>query len=270
MQNIAFMLPAGLLYYLVKDLLARKTSGRKKHAEQFGEGLSNRMIRLPPDMVKLLAELREKNGSERMFPLPVNLTEPRNPSAVCHRFQLILKRTNCQKVRFHDRRRTFAAMAQENGMDIKTLSAMIGHESAETTLNIYSHIYNRITGTMRKQVAARNDCEIAGADTPISEPEAGDRASEHEPANQPTEAEFEPYKPVGGKYRRPMTGCVMKINDHLYEGRFSPHVNGKRISQNICAATREEDEKKLKVLIAGMKKEIAEIRAAGEMAKNEG
>ena len=57
-------------------------------------------------------------------------------------------------------------------MDIKTLSAMIGHVSAETTLNIYSHI----TDTMQQQAAARIDREIAGADTPIPEPNATDKA----------------------------------------------------------------------------------------------
>ena len=59
------------------------------------------------------------------------------------------------------------------------------------------------------------------------------------------------------------------INDHLYEGRFSPRVNGKRIAKNIYATTREECEKKLKTLIAEMKKKIAEIKA-GEKATNKG
>ena len=54
---------------------------------------------------------------------------------------------------------------------------------------------------------------------------------------------------------------------HLYKGRFSLRVNGKRIAKNIYATAREEFEEKLKVLIAEMKKEIAEIKAK---AKNEG
>ena len=41
-----------------------------------------------------------------------------------------------------------------------------------TTLNIYSHI----TDTMQQQAAARIDREIAGADTPIPEPTATDKA----------------------------------------------------------------------------------------------
>lgn len=82
----------------------------------------------------------------------------------------------------------------------------------------------------------------------------------------PVRAKFEPYK---GKIRKPGTGCVTMINDHLYEGRFSPRVNGKRIAKNIYATTREECEEKLKVLIEEMKKEIAEIKA-GEKAINKG
>ena len=146
-------------------------------------------------------------------------------------------------------------------MDIKTLSAMIRPVSAETTLNIYSHI----TDTMQQQAAARIDREIAGADTPIPEPNATDKASDSEADNQPTEPKFEPYK---GKIRKPGTGCcVTMINDHLYEGRFSPRVNGKRIAKNIYATTREECEEKLKVLIAEMKKEIAEIKAGEKATK---
>ena len=80
----------------------------------------------------------------------------------------------------------------------------------------------------------------------------------NEADNQPTEPKFEPYK---GKIRKPGTGCVTMINDRLYEGRFSPRVNGKRIAKNIYATTREKCEEKLKVLIAEMKKEIAEIKA---------
>ena len=218
---------------------------------------SNRMILLPPEMLELLAELKTRTDSEWIFPSPLDLTQPRHPSAVYHRFQKILERANCKRVRFHDLRHTFATMALENGMDIKTLSAMIGHVSAETTLNIYSHI----TDTMQQQAAARIDREIAGADTPIPEPNATDKASDSEADNQPTEPKFEPYK---GKIRKPGTGCVTMINDHLYEGRFSPRVNGKRIAKNIYATTREECEEKLKVLIAEMKKEIAEIKAEKE------
>ena len=161
-------------------------------------------------------------------------------------------------MRFHDLRHTFATMALENGMDIKTLSAMIGHISAETTLNIYSHI----TDTMQRQAAIRIDREIGGTDAQMHEPEPPKAASEQPTLKTAQAPKFEPYK---GKIRKPGTGCVKMINDHLYEGRFTPRVNGKRISRNVYTKTREECEEKLAELIKTMKAEIAEMK---KQAKN--
>lgn len=218
---------------------------------------SIRTVILAPDMIEILAELKKHTHGEWMFPSPVKEGEPRNPSSVYHRFQLILERSHCKKIRFHDLRHTFATMALENGMDIKTLSAMIGHISSETTLNIYSHI----TDTMQQQAAVRIDREIGGTDAEMPEPPPP-KASEPTPMNATPEKEFEPYK---GKIRKSGTGCVTMINDHLYEGRFTPRVNGKRISKNVYAKTREECEEKLAELIKTMKAEIAEMK---KQAKN--
>ena len=218
---------------------------------------SNRIILLPPDMTELLANLKSQSKGEWIFPSPVNEGEPRNPTAVYKRFQIMLKRANCKKVRFHDLRHTFATMALENGIDIKTLSAMIGHVSAETTLNIYSHV----TDTMQQQAAVRIDREIGGTNAPLPE-QPPSKASEPLPQQNATEAIFEPYK---GKIRKPGTGCVTMINDHLFEGRFTPtNADGKRISRNIYAQTREDCEEKLTELIKTMK---AEIKAKKEKLK---
>ena len=107
---------------------------------------SRRTVRLAKEMVELLTEMKQTAKSEWMFPSPVKENAPRDPSAVYRRFQLILERAKYKKVRFHDLRHTFATMAIENGMDVKTLSAMIGHVSAETTVNV------RNPHTNKKQV----------------------------------------------------------------------------------------------------------------------
>ena len=44
------------------------------------------------------------------------------------------------KVRFHDLRHTFATIALQNGVDIKTVSGMLGHFSAGFTLDTYAHV----------------------------------------------------------------------------------------------------------------------------------
>ena len=60
-----------------------------------------------------------------------------------------------------------------------------------------------------------------------------------------------------GKRRKPGTGCLHQINDHLWEGKYSPrNAYGERISKNVYAKTRSECEKKLCALIARMNKEI--------------
>ena len=70
-----------------------------------------------------------------------------------------------------------------------------------------------------------------------------------------------PFQAVKGKYRKPGTGCVTQINDHLWEGRYSPKVNGKRMARNIYAPTEAECEEKLATLITEMKQELALLRA---------
>ncbi|MBQ7338851.1 MAG: site-specific integrase, partial [Clostridia bacterium] len=219
---------------------------------------SIRTLILPSDMLDILAVHKKNATCEWVFPSPVKEGEPRNPTAVYHRFQLILERSHCKKVRFHDLRHTFATMALENGMDIKTLSAMIGHISSETTLNIYSHI----TDTMQQQAAVRIDREIGGTNAEMPEPPPPKVSAEPSPENA-TETVFEPYRP---KIRKSGTGCVTMINDHLYEGRFTPRVNGKRISKNVYAKTREECEEKLAELIKQMKAEIAAEKKKAKQA----
>ena len=48
-----------------------------------------------------------------------------------------------------DLRHTFSVLALQNGVDVKTLSAMLGHYSAGFTLDTYAHV----TTSMQKQAA---------------------------------------------------------------------------------------------------------------------
>ena len=206
---------------------------------------ANRTIILPPAMVELLAEYKKGVFSELMFPSRIKPEQPIDPGYVRKRLQVILERAGCKRVRFHDLRHTFATLSLENGMDVKTLSTIIGHVSAATTLNTYTHI----TDEMRKKAALSIDQGIAKAEVePMSE--------------QTDESPKQDFVPVEPPRRRPGTGCVSQLREHLWEGRYSPvWPDGKKHSRNVYAKTREECEEKLKVLILEMKAEIAALRS---------
>lgn len=45
---------------------------------------------------------------------------------------------------FHDLRHTFATVALQSGVDVKTVSAMLGHYDAGFTLRTYTHTNRRM------------------------------------------------------------------------------------------------------------------------------
>ena len=138
-------------------------------------------------------------------------------------------------------------------MDVKTLSAMLGHVSAATTLDIYTHI----TDDMRLTAAANIDRGIGKA---APQEDASQPGQETAPA-QAEKPRMTDFKPYVGRKRRSGTGCVTEINDHLFEGRYSPKwPDGKKHARNVYAHTREECEEKLKALIVEMKAELAELK----------
>lgn len=212
---------------------------------------SIRTVILPPPMVAILGEYRKTVDSRWIFPSPVKEDCPIDPGAVRQRLQLILEHAGCKRVRFHDLRHTFATTALGSGMDVKTLSAMLGHVSAATTLDIYTHV----TDTMQTEAAAKIDRGI------------GKAAPQELPAELQKKRTMTTFQPYVGKRRKPGTGCISQISEHLWEGRYSPMwPDGKKHSRNVYAKTREECEALLPGLIAQMKAEIKAIKQSGDLA----
>ena len=68
-------------------------------------------------------------------------------------------RAGLPKVRFHDLRHTFATLALQNGVDIKTVSGMLGHFSAGFTLDTYAHV----TTSAKREAAKTMGNILSGA-----------------------------------------------------------------------------------------------------------
>ena len=136
-------------------------------------------------------------------------------------------------------------------MDVKTLACTIGHESVETTLNVYSHATDEGMRTAAKTID-RTIGTLAGAYSEFEGGESEDEQVSTEAPKTTPRTKFESYK---GKYRRQGTGSIHQVSKNVWEGRYSPIVNGKRITRNIYAGSIEECEEKLAQMIAEMKEE---------------
>ena len=65
---------------------------------------------------------------------------PIRRSTITQLFRKLKKKTGIARLRPHLLRHTFATMALQNGVDVKTVSSMLGHYSAGFTLDTYAHV----------------------------------------------------------------------------------------------------------------------------------
>ena len=116
-----------------------------------------RTISLGTDAVGILKQQREKHpSSSYVFPGPTG--GPIAPDSVLHMLHRVLDRAGLPELRFHDLRHTFATLALQNGVDVKTVSGMLGHFSAGFTLDTYAHV----TTAAQRQAAETMGAVLAG------------------------------------------------------------------------------------------------------------
>jgi integrase len=65
---------------------------------------------------------------------------PLDHSNVCKSFQKVLKRAKLRRVRVHDLRHGAASALLLDGLDLKRISAALGHSRTATTPDTYAHV----------------------------------------------------------------------------------------------------------------------------------
>lgn len=97
---------------------------------------SRRVIPLPKQLLPMMKALKRRSAS------PFVVSASGNPVSVRsyqRSFELLLKKLKIPHKGFHSLRHTFATRAIECGMDVKTLSEILGHKNPTVTLNRYAH-----------------------------------------------------------------------------------------------------------------------------------
>ena len=99
---------------------------------------SIRQIPISNKLYEILKTIKNKYKDDNFFLTGSSekFIEPRNYQKY---FKNVLRKCRIKSYKFHTLRHTFASNCIEVGMDVKSLSEMLGHSSVEITLNKYVH-----------------------------------------------------------------------------------------------------------------------------------
>lgn len=113
---------------------------------------SVREIYLSDEAIRLLVEDHKNHPfSPYMFPSP-KTGGMYGPDCVGRIHKKLLEKAGIEEhVRFHDLRHTFSTLAIQSGIDPKTVAEILGHASAEFSLDVYTHV----TAGMKKEAAQK-------------------------------------------------------------------------------------------------------------------
>ncbi len=119
----------------IKNNDINATTKTKKIISSPKSDASKRVIPLPSFLIELLRKYR---SCPDYFVL-TNDTFFKDTRVYEKYFENILRKNDLRLLNFHTLRHTFATRCIESGMDIKTLSEILGHSSYHITLEIYVH-----------------------------------------------------------------------------------------------------------------------------------
>ena len=120
---------------------------------------SRRTIALAPETVKLLHGIRGRqmehgfptNGDSYVFIRPNGL--PLIPQEVTKAFTRLVRAHNLPHMTFHGLRHAYATLGLIAGIDSKVVSESLGHSTITITLDLYSHVMNKMKETHAQTIA---------------------------------------------------------------------------------------------------------------------
>ncbi len=130
---------------------------------------SRRTIMLAPSIVTILARIRFNQRNSRIadglgrdqnaYVFADRDGSPWDPGAFSSAFAKLVKTARLPHVRLHDLRHSYATLSLQAGIDLKTISASLGHADIGTTANLYAHV----TETLQARHAERVESVMGGA-----------------------------------------------------------------------------------------------------------
>ena len=76
---------------------------------------------------------------------------------IYNHFKVLVTKMGLPEVRFHDLRHTYATLALQNGVDVKTVSNNLGHATVAFTMDKYV----RVSMTMQQDCVSKMESYIA-------------------------------------------------------------------------------------------------------------
>jgi integrase len=97
---------------------------------------SVRIVPLSKPVLRLIKEIKKDSKCNYLI---ADGDKPVSVRSYQRSFELLLKKLKISHKGFHSLRHTFATRALECGMDVRTLSEILGHKNTNITLNRYVH-----------------------------------------------------------------------------------------------------------------------------------
>jgi len=94
-------------------------------------------VPIPSFLLSEIVMLKQRCSDDDFF--LTGSPRPTEPRTYTLRFKSFLKRIGVPYRNFHSLRHTFATQCVKSGVDVKTLSELLGHSSVKITLDRYVH-----------------------------------------------------------------------------------------------------------------------------------